>query len=186
MCYFIGPPDISESDISDFFHNLEIEDISDESLEADEEMWESDQEGSDDDDSILEMYNFFRPGMLRMNISYNLNLHSDLIVADLHLTGSLYRFDNNTSQDRFICAICFVAQLPQIHYSNVKQCHILCTPDQFENNVSMDLNYGTNEYFCYYCERFLWNVSTTIPSCCEQIYDEYFKTESSNFYFTDL
>lgn len=186
MCNFSQPPEISESDISDFLHNLELEEISDENLETNEEMWESDQEISDDDSSLLEMHNFFRPGMLRMNISYNLNLYNDLLIENLHLTGSLFRFDDNNGHDRFVCAICFVTQLSGIHASNVKQCHILCTPDQFENNVRMDLNYTTNEYMCYFCDKFLWNVSHTIPPCCEQVYDEYFKTESINFYFTDL
>ena len=107
MCNFSQPPEISESDISDFLHNLELEEISDENLETNEEMWENDQEISDDDSSLLEMHNFFRPGMLRMNISYNLNLYNDLLIENLHLTGSLFRFDDNNGHDRFVCAICF-------------------------------------------------------------------------------
>lgn len=187
MCRFSNTNNISVNDIPEYLINLALEDISDEDLQANEEMWESDEESSNDDSSLLEMHNLFKPNMLRMNINYNLNLYDDLLVSDLHLTAMLFKFDDGLGFDRYICQVCFSANLSlEYNASNVKNYHILCTPDQFSNNVNVDLNYTTNEYFCYSCDKFLWNVTEYIPICCEQVHNDYFKTEQCNFYFTDL
>lgn len=166
-------------------NEIDLENISDEDLQANEEMFES----SEEDELMEEFFDtsicaLFKIGYSKLTIQYNLNMYDDLIIEDIHMSAKYFEDIHHPETFKY-CFSCASVKQDHIgyHYSTA---HRLLTPDEFSKELIFDMNYNDCfDYFCACCQRFLYKCDTNIPECCRYIYDNDFVNQHNNYCYID-
>lgn len=149
-------------------------------VEADEEMFQSDEESHSDPADSLACSVLFYKGCSVDNIVTKMQYYNDIFLTDIHLTSEVHKMYNVQPDTSLCCVDC--KDNPFVYVSS-SDAHLLYHFEVFKDELNLDAQYTTNQFFCYYCRRFLYDTTDVKEEFCEdciQMHNEYFVTNEVN------
>lgn len=190
MCYF-EIIDIKAEDRSTIIFENVLDVIPEEDenllfLEADEEMFSSDDESECSNISDLAISELFKIGMTRSEITFNNSYFNDLFLKPVLVQGVVHK--TCESNYPLICLDCFNGNNG---YTTPTKVYMIFDPTEFKLNIDGDINYNSEHsmYFCDKCYKFLYTVEDDELKMMEddiETIDSMFKTGEVNSYICFL
>lgn len=146
------------------------EDFNDFQVETDEEMSEDSEANTSEHSDSLSLAYLFCRNLLRINILYRMNLYDDLFVVNVHLWGIYFHSTIVSALPIPPARICWGCKNNQVCDPIAKSAHYVFHPQAFINSINEDNEWSTNQFFCFGCDRFLFQLNELSEiECCEDL-----------------
>ncbi len=172
MCNHVPVPEVADIPMPDqpWFDDLEAEEVMEAVVE----------EVVVTSPHILSCSNTIYKGMCPDNLATALDYYDDIFLTDIHLTSTVHNMYDVSPPESLCCVGC--SDNANV-YTTSSEAHMMFHMEEFKEQVLTDMEYCTNQFFCYYCRQFLYDTTDEEEEFCEScldVHNEYFKSQEVN------